>query len=280
MQRWDKEHPTLRFVADDPDFECVYVGQAGKVWRVNADKSIYIELRCGHPYTLQPEELGTLAEPADQASQTALAAALNKEIEPMTTTKAAKVPNSKGAIPVQGYEAQVKKFKIDLNFYKSLETQVEEAKTLFRDLAEQVRADADDTLKRVEFLSDDGSATVPVTIPDVSKPGNRNIVKDGVITKAVQLGVALDELDVTETEEYYVLTAEFVPWLEEILNTNYTSKGQEIPDGISKKVNTRLTVEGIAKLRAMTTEAKTENEQEAARVLLGGGIKAAPVSAK
>lgn len=278
--RWDSEHPTLRFLVDDPDFDCIYVGQAGKVWRVNEDNSIYVELRCGHPYTLQPEDLGTLAEPADQASQTALMSALNKETEPMTT-KAAKVPNSKGAVPVQGYEAQVKKFKIDLNFFKGLETQVEGAKTFFRDLAEQVRAGiTEGEVKRIEFLSDDGTATVPVTIPDVAKAGNRTIVKDKATTKAAQLGVALDELGVTEVEEYYVLSGEFVAWLEEILNANYVAKGQEIPEGIDKKTNVRLTAEGIAKLRTMAAEGKTENEREAAQVLLGAGIKASSVAAK
>lgn len=277
--RWDTEHPILRFIAEDPDFECVYIDQTGKVWRINEDKSLYVELHCGHPYTLQPEELGTLAEPADQTSRTALESALRKEDRPMAT-KAAKVPNSKGAIPVQGYEDRVKKFKIDLNFLKNLETQVEGAKTFFRDLAEQIRADAEEGLKRVEFLSDDGSATVPVTIPDITKDGNRSIVRTSTISKAAQLGLAIEELGVTETEEYYVLKGEFVSWLEEILTANYTSKGQEVPEGIEKKVNTRLTVEGIATLRKMAVEGKTEQEREAAQVLLSGGIKAAGVSAK
>jgi hypothetical protein len=279
MQRWDTGHPTLRFISEDPDFECVYVGQTGKVWRVNEDKSIYVELHCGHPYTLQPEDLGTLAEPADQASHAALIAALNKENEPMAT-KAPKVASSKGVIPVQGHEAKVKEFKTDLNFFKQLEARVDEGKTFFRTLAEQVRVGAEGVVKRIEFLSDDGSATVPVTIPDISKDGNRTVVKDGVVSKVAQLGLALDELGVTKTEYTYVLTGEFVAWLDEILTANYTSKGQEVPAGIEKKATMRLTVEGVEKLRKMMAEAKTDNEREAARLLLEGGIKAAGVSAK
>jgi hypothetical protein len=277
MQRWDKEHPILRFIANDPTFECIYVGQTGKVWRVNDDRSIYMELRCGHPYTLQPEDRGTLAEAVDSRSKAELERASVEETRDM---KAAKVASSKGVVPVQGYDAQVKKFKIDLNFHKQLEVQVEEAKTFFRKLAAQAKEGVDGEVKRIEFISDDGSATVPVGIPDITKTGNRSGIKEETISKAAQLGVALDELGVTELEEHYVLRGAFVKWLEDILNTNYVSKGQKIPEGIEKKQETRLTVEGIHKLEAMAREAKTEHEREAARVLLDGGIKSASVSAK
>jgi hypothetical protein len=279
MQRWDSGHPIVRFLVEDPDFDCIRKRQTGKVWRVNKDKSLYIELSCGHPYTLQPGELGTLAEPADEASRVALEAALNKEEEPMATTKAAKVASSKGVIPVQGHEDKVKEFKTDLNFFKQLEARVEDGKAFFRTLAEQVRLGAEGVVKRVEFISD-GSATVPVTIPDVTKAGNRTNVKDEVVSKVAQLGFSLDEMAVTETEYSYELTGEFVAWLDEILAANYTSQGKEVPAGINKKATTRLTVEGIEKLRAMAADAKTEQEREAARVLLDGGIKVAGVSAK
>jgi hypothetical protein len=273
----------IRFIADDPDFECAHAGQLARLWRINQDGSLYVELRCGHPYTLRAADLGILVE---RTSVEAAIEALRAKPQPaqrdeerkhMRTTR---VANSKGVVPVQGFDTEVRKFKIDLGFLKQLEGQVETAKAKFREVAARTAEETEGEVKRIEFLSDDGSATVPVSLPDVEKQGNRTTIKDETRGAAARLGVALDELGVTETSCHYVLRGEFVDWLEKVLVDNYTSKGKPVPEGIEKKEETRLTLEGVAQLRRMLKEAKTENEREAARVILAGGLKAALVSAK
>lgn len=193
--------------------------------------------------------------------------------------KQAVIPDGKGIIPVQGYESQVKQFKTSYLFAKQLGEQVESGKTLFRDLAAQVVERTQGDVRRVEFLSDDGSA-VPVSLNDTSKDGNRTSLGSDETKALMKLGVSLEDLSVTETETSYTLTGEFVAWLQGIIQENYVSKGKPVPEDIKERAVTRLSVEGVAKLQKLAKEAATENERQAAKYLLATGIKAASVSVR
>lgn len=192
--------------------------------------------------------------------------------------KQSKIPNAKGVIQVQGYEDQVKTFKTDLTFYKQLDKRLSSVKENFRDLAQQAAHNAGDDVSRVEFIAEDGTC-VPVSFADTSKASNRTTVSSKVYKDAFKLGVDVNELEVTEVEESFVLTGEWIAWFKGVLQ-QYEASGQPAPDGYEHKEVTKLSVEGIAKLKKMAKEAKTENEQKAAKLLLGAGIKAATVSVK
>lgn len=190
------------------------------------------------------------------------------------------IPDGRGCIPVQGYEEQVKKFKTNLRFFEQLENQVQEAKILFRTLAAQVVDKAMGEVRRVEFLAEDGSV-VPVTLPDVTKAGNRTVIKPDLVSELAKLGVGIDELGVTETESIFVLSGPFVQWFREsILAPNYTAHGLAIPEGIVEKTTTKISEEGVKKLREVLASSPDANAREAARLLLHEGIKSASVTAK
>lgn len=286
----------------DPRHECAYVGQRAKVWRVNKDGSLYVELKCGHPYTFPAREpdgyYKVISEPEEEPATTrkeskmprkqtlkstasaAPAAPATATAVPVEQAKQAVIPDGRGVIPVQGYEEQVKEFKTNLRFFERLGKQIDAAKDFFRSLTDQVLEKVSGEVSRVEFLAEDGSV-VPVTLPDPSKAGNRTLVKPELISEVIKLGVSMDELAVTESETVYVLTGGFAKWFEDsVLVPNYVSAGLPIPDEIDKKVSTRLSEAGIKKLQEMATSAKTTQEREAAKLILKNGIKAAQVTAK
>lgn len=194
--------------------------------------------------------------------------------------KQAVIPNSEGVIPVQGFDKQVKMFKTALRFFELLQGQVEEQKQDFRNLAAKVVDNTEGEVRRVEFLSDDGSV-VPVSLPDTAQPGNRKIVDADLVKEVLALGIDIAELGVTETETCFILTGAFVAWFrDKVLVPSYTAAGLPVPDGIQEKTTTRLSEKGIEKLEVLAREGKTENERKAAQLILAAGIKAASVSAK
>lgn len=284
----------IRLSKADPRLDCAYAGQTGEVCRVLENGGLYVVLKCGHPLTLPA---GGPDGHYEIVSEPAMAPARDDNEKPegetmaKRTSKTAKapeeqavkqavIPNSKGIIPVQGYEAQVKRFKTNLKFFEQLEGQIDEDKGLFRGLAAQVVENTTGEVRRVEFLADDGSV-VPVSLPDLSKAGNRTSIKPELAAELVKLGVDLGELDVLESETTIVLSGPFVDWFRQnVLQPNYVAHGLPIPAGIEEKTTTRLSETGITKLQAMAKEAKTEQEREAAKLVLQRGIKAAAVTAK
>lgn len=280
----------------DRDLECAYVGQRAKVWRVYEDGSLYVELKCGHPYNIPAGNPNghykIISEPADEETirptrkekkmprKTQLKGTANVAPTAATEPKQAVIPDSRGVIPVQGYEEQVKQFKTNLRFHEQLGKTVEEGKGFFRNLTKQVLESVSGDVHRVEFLAEDGSA-VPVTLPDLSKAGNRTLLKPDLYAAATKLGVSVEELGVTETETSVVLTGAMAQWfIDSVLQPNYVATGQPIPEGIEQKTATRLSEAGIEKLREMAKSAKTTQEREAAKLILENGSKAAQVTAK
>lgn len=196
------------------------------------------------------------------------------------STRSAAIPDGRGAIPVQGYEEQVKRFKTNMRFLEQLQQQVDEDKGIFRTLAAQVARGALGTVRRVEFLAEDGSV-VPVVFPDTSKAGNRTAIKPELVNELLRLGVDIDELGVTESETTITITGPFVQWFREhVLAPNYTSHGLAVPEGIEEKTTTRISEAGVKKLQSLMQTTVDAKVREAAALLLTHGIKSASVTAK
>jgi len=189
------------------------------------------------------------------------------------------VPDAKGCIRIKGYEDKVKEFQTSFRFYKKLDAEVSAAKDEFREATLRALSVAAPGVKRVEFMSEDG-ASVPVTVPDYDKTCNRNSLDDKKISEVVQkTGVDVQSLAITEKEERFVLTGEFVGWLRQILADNYTSHGKPIPAGIEFEEKVRLSPTGMAKLEKMARDATlSEPERLAAQMLLKLGKRAPSVS--
>lgn len=271
---------SITILKQTPKFDCAYPGQTGKIYRRHADDSLYCLLKCGHPFTVKPKDIGISVEVVldDSVRSDADEASDEEDDKGVQQMKQTKVPNAKGVIQVQGYEDQVKTFKTDLTFLQQLTKRLDGVKKNFRDLALQAAGNVGDDVGRVEFVAEDGSC-VPVSFADISKATNRTAVSSKAYKDAFKLGVDLNELGVTEVEETFVLTGEWISWFQNVLQ-QYEAQGQPAPDGYTHKETTKLSEEGIAKLKEMAKSAKTENEQKAAQLLLGAGIKSPTVSAK
>lgn len=277
------------------ELACAHIGQRATVYLANADGSLNTVLSCGHPWTAvegtykvieeAPEPIpepkkALLPEAKTRVKENKMPRRKNNPQQTELPMKQGVIPNSQGIIPVQGYESQVKRFKTNLRFYEQLEEQVEQDKIFFRNLTDVVLSKVSGPAHRVEFLSDDGSI-VPVTVPDVTKAGNRVNLRPEITTEAAQLGVDLSELNVLETETTIVLRGAMVEWFRtQVIQPSYTAHGLAIPVEIEEKSVTRLSESGVAKLATMAKEAVGEKEREAAKLILKGGIKAASVTAK
>lgn len=264
----------IRLLKSIKGFDCGYEGQTGGVYRVNGDGSLHCILKCGHPLTITEEDIGSLVE---------VEWVERPKVEEKTmsekTMKQNKIPNAGGVIQVQGYEDEVKSFVTDSTFFKQMEKRLDEVKAKFRELAKQAEANSKGAdVTRVEFIAEDGSC-VPVSFADITKDSNRNAVSEKAYKAALKLGFDLNELGVSTTEESFLLTGEWVAWFKGVLQS-YEQQGQPAPEGFTHKEVVKLSVEGIAKLRKMAREGKTDEEKKAAELLLNAGIKASSVSVK
>jgi hypothetical protein len=199
--------------------------------------------------------------------------------KPMAKSNKAVIPNSKGVIPVQGLEAQVKKYKTAYMFFKQLESDVEEQKTEFRKLAQEQADAATSMPDRVEFMAEDGSC-VPVSFPDINKDGNRTSVSDKAISEVLKLGIdPTAEADMFETETKVVLSGPWVDWFRAALTAQFGA-GAAMPDGAEEKVVRKLTIGGAARLKQLMKEGKTDNERKAAEMLYNAGTKSPSVGVR
>lgn len=267
---------TLRLRAALPDLPCGYKGQTGAVYRVEADGSLYCILKCGHAIVIREQDIDRLAEIEWLEPKT------SQEREHTMVKKAMKqnkIPNAGGVIQVQGYEDEVKSFVTDYAFYMQLQSRIEEVKERFRKLAQEAEKNAEGSdVTRVEFIAEDGSC-IPVSFADVEKESNRTRISDKAYKAALKLGFDIEDLGITQTHETFELTGDWVAWFKGVLQT-YEAQGQAASAGFVHKEVVKLSLDGIAKLRKMAREGKTEQERKAAELLLSAGVKASTVSVK
>ena len=263
---------TLAVAVDGLD--CAPAGKQGHLSRCQNGEATIV-LPCGHVVCLLNEEILEVRE------GTYVPASEEKEAEEkqMAKSKKAVIPNSKGVIPVQGLEAEVKKYKTAYMFFKQLETDVEEQKVQFRQLAQQTADGATSMPDRVEFMAEDGSC-VPVSFPDINKDGNRTSVSDKAISEVLQLGVdPTAEAGMFEIETKVVLSGAWVDWFRQALTAQF-GEGAAMPDGVEEKVVRKLTVEGIVRLKQLMKDGATENERKAAETLFKAGTKSPSVGVR
>lgn len=186
------------------------------------------------------------------------------------TTKQTLVPDSKGVIRVSGFEGQVTEFKTSHKYFKKLEKEVGEWKDKFRTWTRAALRQATKGVKRVEFMSSDGE-TVPVSIPDWEKLGNRNNLKDEHLSAAN--GGGLNPEPYIKREETIVLSGRWVEWFKQ----HYIVPGKDIPEGVEFGGMVKLTVEGYTALEEIA-KSETDPRAAAAQALLASGLKAPSVS--
>lgn len=238
---------------------CARVGQTVEVWRVDAT-GLKTVLGCGHPYVVPLNEIETRFGRVDL-----------EEIMKKQTI----IPNGKGVILVQGFDEEVQRYALNHKFAAQLGEAVSNDKDLFRKLAKEAAAKADGEVRRVEFINGSKEA-VKVSIPDPSLDGNRVNLSAETLKKLANLGVSVDELGVAETAVSFVLTGPWVKFMQDVL-ANYAAQGVEPPDGAELIEKTRLSAEGIERLKELAERADSKQIREAATLLLEKGVKSSSV---
>jgi hypothetical protein len=304
-----KRGDALEFIQRDPDFMCAYKGQHGTVLRPMENGQFYSILRCGHPYIIKQADINTLIKVTNRSievesltnqeeTNTSDGDGFDRTSTPvsvrapgptlglpqptgieeivMANKKQSVIPNGTATIHVQGYEKEVDSLKLNHAYLKNLAEQVDTQKVTFRQLAVQSAKSADGA-RRVEFLSKTG-AVVAIGLPDYHEASARTNITDKAAKAAAKLGFDISEMGITEQVDTYKLTGEFVAVMDALIAREFTAKGLPIPAGIERSSARKLSLEGFQKLEAMAKEAKTEQEREAAEMLLDAGLKAATVT--
>lgn len=268
-------------------FHCAHKEQTGHVSKIQDDGSLLLVLACGHLLSVTQEEADQYLE-IDQEALKALVGRTDpprneeSKMAKQSSNKKGKISNVNGVIPVQGYSDQVKEFKFNNELYTRVGKNVSEAKKLFRKLAAEVASQAVGDVATIEFLSDDGSATIPVSLPDIDKDANRTKLTDKTYKEAIKLGFEIDDLGITKTEESVTLTGSWAQWFTKMIDAKYREKGEEVFNGheIKETTKTTLSVEGVKKLQTMVREGATEQERKLAEMLLDSCIKDATVNVR
>ena len=275
-----KGKPRVTFKMQAPGLPCAHKGQTGYVAKIEQDGGLYIVLACGHVMTVSPDAVGECIEVT--GLDDFVRRSRPSQEEGMKMAKANKIANVNGVIPVQGYSNQVKDFRYYHEAEKRTKGVMAELKKLFRKVANDMYKQAEGDVVSIEFLADDGAASVLTSIPDIQKPTNRTKLSSSVYKEALKLGFDVDELGVTSTETTVTLSGDWAQWFINMINAEYREAGKDVPNGdqIAENEKTCLTPEGIAKLRAMADTGATEQERKLAQLLLDSGIKDGPVSLK
>lgn len=259
-------------VAQD-DLECAYVGQKFRLWRVEDNGTrLYVELKCGHPLWVFAHEVQLSPSGLEELKEKTMSdkpATTNTDMIPApkaAPTKKAKNGSSK--LPVTGYEHMVLALRQKQGTLKWIEEEVDNLKSDFRIAAAQAAAQAPGDVASLSF-EDGKGGNVTVSLPKLDMDGNRLSVKDEAVAEFSQKGLELGPH--LECFKSYVLTGEFVEWLDTLL-AQWAEQGVQVPDGLEEKVVTRLSPEGAAALKTM---AKDGNE--VAHEALNRFIKAATI---
>lgn len=272
---------TIRFVKTlhIEGFDCAHKDQTGHVSSVQPDGSFLLVLACGHVLHIDKDDLETYTDIGVDTLEAL------EDLYARNEGKMAKkgnISNVNGVVPVQGYSEQVKDLKFNHELLKRVTTTVDQAKKLFRQWAAEAAASASGDVTTIEFLTDDGTATVPVSIPDFTKDSNRVRITPDVYKEAIQLGFDIDDLDIVKTEPVVTLTGSWAAWFSSLLDAKYREKGADVANEheITESTRTTLTVEGIKKLQKMAHEGATEQERRLAEMLLESGVKSPSVAVK
>lgn len=259
--------------------DCAYVGQTFKIWRIIDGTDFYIELRCGHPQwvtaqdiELSPDGLKKLKE-STMSNETAAVTTTASNL-PIPAPKAAptkKAKSSTNKLPVTGYESQVLALRQKQASLKWIEAEVDALKDELRSAAAMAVQQAPGDVTSLSF-EDGKGGNASVSMPKLDMDGNRLNIKDEVIAEYGQNGLVLGEH--LECLKSYVLTGDFVEWIDQLL-TGWKEQGVQVPEGLEEKVITRLSADGAAALRMISRsdDATAQLAQDA----MGQFIKAASI---
>lgn len=184
------------------------------------------------------------------------------------------IPNKEGDLPVAGLETIVDKFRLESQYLDAREKELEETKSTFRSEAKRILRESAPGVQRVAFMGTKGTGAVLVSVLDVEAKSNRTLVKPDLVANALNLGLDLGGM--VETSVTYELSGAWVEWLEKTVLSQATG---ELPEGLTKKEQTRLTQEAVQKLREL--EAAGEGTVgQAATLVLDSGLKKASINVR
>jgi hypothetical protein len=170
------------------------------------------------------------------------------------------------------FEDEVAMLRTKMFFFDQLAAELDGWKKKFRAYAETAAKGAMG-ITSLHFMDGKGGY-VQVTLPDVDKAANRTQLTGPKLKLAAEAGIDLNVEGMTEETRSFVLTGEWVDWLDGV-RAQWQQQGIKEPDGLTEKKEVKLTVAGIAKLREFAAAGA-----EKAGEFLKAALKSGSVSAK
>lgn len=279
------------YLKDDPSHECCHEGQGGKIWRMSWDGLLYCELNCGHPVHIHQDMIGDFIKLREDLKSLYMNGKGRNEIMPkkkndgnieipstnIPAPVAAAPRKTKGsaALSIPGYEVAAKALQVKLATLEWLQAEADAIKEDFRNLALQASRTAEPGINTFAFEDGDGGK-VTVSLNDPTKDSNRTKVTPAKIESYKKAG--LDISPHVETVVSYELRGKFVIWLSNLLK-QWEAEGAPIPDGLTEKSLTRLSVAGVQALNKAAVEAE-EDVAELIYEALSDFIKTPAVKSK
>ena len=287
------KYDDIIYLKDDPTHECCHKGQGGRVWRMSWDGLLYCELNCGHPVHVRQDMIGvTVKLRADLMSlymnerNVIMAKKSNNGNDGTIDVPSINIPapvaaaprKAKGAaiLSIPGYEMQAKALQAKLATLAWLEDEADAMKEDFRRLARSASRNAEPGINSFAF-EDGAGGKVTVSLNDPTKDGNRTKITPATIESYRKEG--LDIAPHVETVVSYELRGKFVVWLSNLLK-QWEADGSPIPDGLTEKSLTRLSVAGVQALTKAAMETDDPATADTIFAALADFIKTPSVKAK
>jgi hypothetical protein len=176
------------------------------------------------------------------------------------------------AVYVLGHEENVAALVSKMRYQKVIDAEVDTLKREFRATAATHPAVADGA---TSFLFGDGVDSLGVSLPDASKPGNRNNISSEKLASFVEGGMDVEPY--LEIDESFVLTGQWAQWMKQIVQV-WTANGQmdQLPEeGLTERTIRRLSADGVVQLKAVRDAGGVLADE-----LLAAGLKKGSVNLK
>jgi len=187
------------------------------------------------------------------------------------------VPNKDGELVVTGLEAEVDRFRLEYQYQAMKAKEIDKTKAHLREEAKRIMASAAPGVQRVAFIGTKGTGAVLISAVDIESRTNRTLLSGTVLDQAKNLGLDLEGQGLVKKSTSYVLTGAWAEYIENVVLTQMT---EPYPEGLARKDETRLTPQGIERLKQAVNDENGGTFSQAAKLVLDNGIKNGTVNVR
>lgn len=199
------------------------------------------------------------------------------------------IPDATGTVMVSGHESLAMAYALKDSFLRTLTEEVDGFKRQIRSIAQRVAAEASAAgeVRRI-FLRNGQRGGVGVSLPDITKDGNRLALSDKKLNDVLKLGELatlgvpqseLIEEEITEAGgEVIVLRGRWVEWFKQHMSQHLTGDADVEHKTTEKTVVRKLKASAVSVLRRVSAGGGTAGEM--ADLLLSLGLRDMSVKAE